>query len=338
MNKIKKPYKRLKGPRIIGANSLYMGSDHLLSVTSSFFSEDYRRFYFQDIQAFVTRKTSRGRILNICFGISALIFIAAAFYFTGRWADTFAAIFLLLLIINLIKGTTSVCHILTPIQTTRLPALKRVRHTKRALEKLRKAIENVQGVLTQDQIQSAGRAYDEQKAYMQVPRFFKREKGIFHLILFAILLADALTTAIGIFNQGDVLHSISLVIFIATIVFIIVSLIKQSGSTLYYSIKALTWTIAGYLSVIFISSFILVFYIMSTMPDTGDILQKMEQVAELRPLENPWILGLSVVNVAFSLILGIFGLLLIFRYRKELQSHQNNSKTDNTLSEGSDNE
>jgi hypothetical protein len=60
-------YKRLPGN---GANfleriTLYLATDHLLYVSSTGFSESYRRFYFRDIHAITVRKTAVGAFVNV---------------------------------------------------------------------------------------------------------------------------------------------------------------------------------------------------------------------------------------------------------------------------------
>jgi len=61
MQKKKKPYGRLpgsyKGFIVGGTHTLSQGTDHLLSIIRYWGSERYRRFYFNDIQAFIIQKT-----------------------------------------------------------------------------------------------------------------------------------------------------------------------------------------------------------------------------------------------------------------------------------------
>ena len=71
MWKKKKIYRRLPGRKkgIIGIYTLWQGPDHLLTIDSKRFSEDYKRFYYKDIQAIITRKTIHGKIQNLFLGI-----------------------------------------------------------------------------------------------------------------------------------------------------------------------------------------------------------------------------------------------------------------------------
>ena len=64
-------YQRLPGKKkgfLIGHHTLWQGADHLLQIYSRLGVEDYKRYYFDDIQAIITRKTGSGRIQNIVIG------------------------------------------------------------------------------------------------------------------------------------------------------------------------------------------------------------------------------------------------------------------------------
>src|SRR5262249_54585927 len=45
--------------------SLWLGPDHLLAVDSKNYQEEYKRFYYRDIQAFIARRTKRVLAMNI---------------------------------------------------------------------------------------------------------------------------------------------------------------------------------------------------------------------------------------------------------------------------------
>jgi hypothetical protein len=82
MARNKKKYQRLPGKKksfIIGYYTLWQGPDHLLSVYSRFGIEDYRRFYFTDIQSMIVHKTVSGKIQNLILGLFLLIFSLMAF-------------------------------------------------------------------------------------------------------------------------------------------------------------------------------------------------------------------------------------------------------------------
>ena len=78
----KMEYRRLPGGGFSFAGMryrLWLGGDHLLCVSGPGYTEEYRRFYYRDIQAIITRRTARGEVLSIVFaslaGIVAAVFI-----------------------------------------------------------------------------------------------------------------------------------------------------------------------------------------------------------------------------------------------------------------------
>ena len=135
---------------------LWLGKAHLLCVDSMGFSEDYKRFYFRDIQAVVIRRTSRGKIWNGVFGgLAALIGLIAIVVnqpVASSIIGGFAGLFLVLLLINIAMGPTSVCHLRSPVQTEELPSLSRLRRARKVLARLQPLIAAAQGRLTPEEI------------------------------------------------------------------------------------------------------------------------------------------------------------------------------------------
>ena len=106
MTRNKKIYQRLPGKKksfIIGYHTLWRGADHLLSVYSRFGIEDYRRFYFTDIQSMIVHKTVIGKIQNLILALFVLIFTLMAFRLDGElqvFGGIMAGCFILFLGIN----------------------------------------------------------------------------------------------------------------------------------------------------------------------------------------------------------------------------------------------
>jgi len=92
---------------------LYLGKDHLLRVSASWV-ENYRRFYFNDIEAVIVSRTNRGLILEhrsggLCAGF--LFWYVETNDHTGRiiMAST-ASFFGLFLLVNVLYGQTCECE------------------------------------------------------------------------------------------------------------------------------------------------------------------------------------------------------------------------------------
>ena len=152
-----KTHRRLpgRGSSAFESVRLYLGSDHLLQVSSSGFTETYRRFYFRDIQTISLRKSAHGKAWNaVCASIVVLLGAIASGIggpaAIAWWAV--AGIFLLVLALNLGRGPTCVCRIRTAVQTRTLASLNRLRSATKVVAQLRPFIEAAQGALPRDEI------------------------------------------------------------------------------------------------------------------------------------------------------------------------------------------
>jgi hypothetical protein len=153
----KKEYSRLpgRGLKLRTRAGLYIGKDHLLCLYNTGYAEDYKRFYYKDIQAIVTCKTERGKVWNIMFGIFAIIFALLSFTVNDIWRTIFLLItgfFLLFLIINWLQGPTCISRLYTSVTKEELPSLGRLKNAMKVMDRLRPIIENAQGKLTSEEI------------------------------------------------------------------------------------------------------------------------------------------------------------------------------------------
>lgn len=156
------PYKRLPGVRrgVIRKASLWEGSDHLFSISGTRFSEQYRRFYYRDIQALVVQKSARPGSIGVwvlagfACAVCALIARTRSFvslgYSVGLWMP--AAILALYLVYRLIVSLyySCRCYIQTAVTWEELPSLYRVWNTRKALQRIRVKIAEAQGTLDVD--------------------------------------------------------------------------------------------------------------------------------------------------------------------------------------------
>lgn len=147
----------------VGRVSLWLGSDHLLLVDRNNYTENYKRFYFRDIQAITVQKTSRRAIWN---AVLAVPFAFCLFGFIVSMTpprsesgivgtivlSIFLAILLVPILINNIRGAACACQLRTAVQTEDLGSLSRVRQTRKVLDKIRPLIVAAQGQLTPEEV------------------------------------------------------------------------------------------------------------------------------------------------------------------------------------------
>ena len=152
------PPRRTAGFSVVSVtrSNLWLGSDHLLCVETEGFSENYRRFYFRDIQAITLRQTQRALVIALVTGVVTALFAALAIYFNdvnGKWVlGILATLCGIPFLLNLVYGPTCACQLRTAVQTEDVPSLGRVRRARRVLNRLRPLIVEAQGQLTPEEV------------------------------------------------------------------------------------------------------------------------------------------------------------------------------------------
>ncbi len=141
----------LSAPR----QSLWIGADHLLSIDSASYSEEYKRFYFRDIQAFYICPTGRRAVWNGVL-IALLVMHLLVFGWLGAAVTTLVIVAVILtipLVINNLAGPACRVYLRTAVQVEELPSLGRIRRAYQALERVRPLIAAAQGRLTPEDAQ-----------------------------------------------------------------------------------------------------------------------------------------------------------------------------------------
>lgn len=321
-------YQRLTRPRssfgvvTAGRFSLWLGKDHVLCVQNQHFRESYRRFYFQDIQAVILRKTVTGAVWNILLGVVGMGFLIPSSLValtTGTGIGTIicwsvAGFFLMGLLINTLLGPTCVCQFQTAVQTEEIPSLNRLRKAQRIVARLRPLIEGVQGRLTPEGMAAGIRV--EPVAGTAIPatpppvvrKPPRHEPGRVHEALFYLMLADTVHTGFSLFYHNKVTQGFSVLLFLGYVGLIIGALVKQANSDLTDSVKGVTWSALGYFVVCFlwVSAYGIYFGIeYSSVPFT-----------EALPINYPGYLVMDMTVGAGSLLLGLFGLKRLYEGRR----------------------
>src|SRR5688572_1401996 len=159
MSTATREYRRLPGRArtVMGSIGLWQGKDHLLLCSSTSFSQDYRRFYYSDIQVITVRRTVTREVRSIFLVALAGVFGLIAFQFQDWGRDVLGALagFLLFFaLVDWLRGPTCVCHLRTAIQTMHLSSLNRLRTARKTMARLKPLIYEAQGTLTTEEIQN----------------------------------------------------------------------------------------------------------------------------------------------------------------------------------------
>jgi hypothetical protein len=160
-----KEYQRLTWSRRRSANafvvtvaraSLWLGKDHLLCIDSNGYTENYKRFYFRDIQAITIGRTKSRMVTSIVLAVIAALLLLIGFAINETAAiitfGILASVFCLIpLLINLLLGPTCKCELRTAVQTESLP-IGRIHRARKILERLRPLVTAAQGQLAREEI------------------------------------------------------------------------------------------------------------------------------------------------------------------------------------------
>jgi hypothetical protein len=160
----------------VGRSSLWLGKDHLLVIDTNGYTENYKRFFFRDIQALLIRQTQRWLIWALVFGALAVVFGSILIVaLTSREAvlawvmGIITGLWLLALVGTLLPGPSCICQIRTAVQTEELPSLNRVRRARKVLARLRPFIAGAQGELPPEEIPARLQEWQALNTPMQVP-------------------------------------------------------------------------------------------------------------------------------------------------------------------------
>ena len=154
MEENRERYRKLPGHRrgFLFGSSVWLGSDHLLLVKSARFREEYKRFYFRDVQAIVVAKARRFHISTRAAAIAALwLFALAPIHGLERnlqawfWAAGSAALVVAWVFFSAARGCR--CRIYTAVSSEELPSLYCIDTARRFLEKVEPYLAQAQGVI-----------------------------------------------------------------------------------------------------------------------------------------------------------------------------------------------
>ena len=333
-------YKRLpgRGPRKRGfitavrsRCSLYLGDDHILAVDNNGFFENYKRFYFSDIQAFITQKTRRGAVWNIVLAVMIACTLVGALLPNDEslrivfWI--LCGIFLLTLVINFLRGPTCTCHIVTAVQVEKLPSLNRLQVTRKVIITLRRSIEKVQGKLSPEEVtasHSTGTAHPtpslrSSRLPPSSEKQIRHYDGTIHVVAFALMLAAGILISIELIYHTATMTVVSSLLGALYFICIIIALAKQYGSDIPITIRRITWASLGFVCVSLFLNYILM--VTATIRTPHVVMSQWDMyraMLELSPQGSPFVMAVYVFSALCALVLGALGLVGVKRHRDAL--------------------
>lgn len=305
------------GSRVI--SYLYQGPDHLLLINRTGFEEEYRRFYFSDIQSIVLRRTRDALIGNVtCFalGLPMLGFGVSVSDVAGRITLlVLAGICLALGLLNLALGPTCICHMRTAVQIEELPSIRRLRKGRKFLQMVSPWIGQVQGTLTAEELSAKMQEAATDPGLRQAPagvgevKAIKRESGWVHQGMFLSVLVEGLLSLIEFGWPGDVLNGLELLSVFAVVGFGLAAIVRQINSDLPRAVRRLT------IAVMVLQVFFLFAGIIYVVASSASEARPTQTAMDIR--QHPFLFGLTALTVAFGFTTGGVGLVWVRRFRRE---------------------
>jgi hypothetical protein len=310
-------YRRLPGrPLSFGRASLWLAEDHLLSVQSNRFSEDYRRYYLRDIQAFVLERTGPVSLWTYSLGAVAAGFLAPGLLFnfqkTFLWVP--GGLFLGITLYVIALGPTCSCYIQTAVSREKLRSLRWMRTAEKTLRAVEPYIEQVQGAMTAE-IAALPAEPTETRARVLAPPPLPTNKrpdsGWGYVLLFVLLLLDALHSYLSFSVKGTAMNVAGWSLLIAEIACVVWLTVRFRRFDIPSAIRALV--IAALL-------------VTAGLTYTANLLATFEKQRhqDFTPatvlLENySGYVPLHVAAAAADGLLAAAGLFLVSRYRRTLR-------------------
>ena len=345
-------YERLPGSgrssaAVINAarHSLWLGPDHLLSVRNQGYSEDYKRFYYADIEAVVA---NRSTLWTFSLWLVGLVLGAAWLLALVGWLLNWESVGIVLMagigtflaivfLANLLQGPTCATYIRTAVQFERLHSLNRLRTVEKALRRLRPRIDAVQEPLPPEEAADAYAEAELRAAEEPVPSripipstvrprsirgapVLKRYRSSAHEILFTLLVADVVHSAVRFYAGGVFLLMLGLAVGIALMAALIAALVKQHGTDLSQGVKVVTWLTLAYVGVCYVFGMLHSTIYGLSHPETAGNAFEYGMAMANQPAQES---AAQMIMLGFSIFgsgcLAMAGFLLLHRFRQERQ-------------------
>ncbi len=334
MAKKNKEYTKLPGSKkgfFLGRYTLWQGVDHVLQIFARFGVEDYKRFYFGDIQAIIIRKTVGGKVQNAILGGMASLFLLLVFsvldtgpILLNGWAlfwAFMAVIMALFLLVNFFMGPTCETKLLTAVQTEKLHALNRLKKAIKVADDLRPLIRDAQRSIpshdgNQQQAGPNGPnpTRSSKKTRISPQKDVRTENGRAHMILFGLLLFDGLLATSEFFVLHVMTTVVSSAASLCTGIVVIIALVRQHNSDLPGSLRSITWACLGFVGITFLMGYIVGMVMAFENPrvfyNQWDIIKS---ISALSPWDSPLKLSCNILVLCGAVLLAIPGLIILQR-------------------------
>jgi len=308
-------YRRLPGRSgLLIRHSLWVQSDHLLRVRSNPFSEQYRRYYFADIQALVLTELPGTAAFYWYAAAISLAFLGGLLVYSVHpvWGIFFGLVALIAFYAGWRVPNCS-CYLKTSVSTDKLPAIRHLRAARKAIASLIVETEKVQGTLSRETLDAHHAPGSTPITSGSIRPPVSHYGGQLHWILFGSMLFHASVSAV-VWITGSTSTPVGIIAgaaSAATLLFAILAAFKQHRSDMARGVR---WAVIA----------TLVLYPLDTIAGLAVSMYIGIQLASkgLKPgntqavLNHPAFKIFRVADVTWFLVLGCIGLILLWLHKR----------------------
>lgn len=244
------PYRRVPGSAGFWARKrLWFGPDHVLLSTWNLFYEQYRRFYYSDIQAFcIAEIETPARFYGwVLAGITGALVFALALTDHPVWAVLCLIACASLTVFALTRPQVR-CELKTLVSTEPLPSIKTRAGARAFLLMLEQEIEKAQGALPGEILA----AHPHGGGPVAPPPLHSYSGGM-HWAAFGLMLAVAAVTFLRYTLQSPGLANVLAATHLSLMAVTVIAAVKQHGAAINRAARlviafTLVWAAASYLT------------------------------------------------------------------------------------------
>ena len=306
-------YRRLPGRSgLLIRHSLWMQPDHLLRVRANPFSQQYRRYYFADIQALVLTELPGTAAFYWYAAAISLVFTALMLTYAGHPGWGILPVLLALPALYLAwRVPNCTCYLKTSVSTDKLPAIRHRGAARKAIAMVMGEIERVQGPLSRETLDA--HATSSLVTPTGAPLPASHYGGQLHWILFGLMLFHATMSAVIWITESysTPIGIVSGAASAATLLLAILAAFKQHRSDMARGVR---WVVIT----------TLVLYPLDTIAGVAVSMYLGIQLASkgLKPgntqalVNHPAFKIVRVADLTWFLVLGCIGLVLLSLHKR----------------------
>jgi hypothetical protein len=304
-------YSRLPGRSgFFVGHSLWLSADHVLSVRRNPFSESYRRYYFNDIQAIVFTELPN---LAAPYGytVAVLLFVttAALFYTRHPAWGVFCALISLATFWASWRSADCACYLQTTVSSDMLRSLRKKVNAAKTLALLKAEIEKTQGTVSAEVLEA--RPADTRSHRVASSKTVLRHcSGRLHWVVFALMVlrgAMASATLLGVASVS--LNFATSGVGMLVLLLLVLAAIQQRNSDLAGNVRRVIYAALVFYIVSGLGGFVVSIYI------TFRLGTRVANQAML--MANPAIKSFELLDLIGFCTLGVTGLILMWRHQRD---------------------